>query len=498
MSNEQDPDRWARLRFAVIGPLLAAPPPRGELHSALTELSKRSWLHPVDGTAIKFAYSTIERWYHSARRAQDPVAALRRQRRTDAQVSRCLSPSLCQEIDALYQRHSGWSMQLHYDNLVALVKQHPELGTLPSYATVRRYFKAHGYHRKRRPKRQTPGALGAVVRLEQREVRSYEMDHVNALWHTDFHHGSKRVLLPDGRWITPLLLGVIDDHSRVICHLQWYSDETAQSFVHGLSQALQKRGLPRALMCDNGAAMKSEEFSAGLHTLGIVLDHTLPYSPYQNGKKETFWGNVEGRLLAMLEHVQDLTLEQLNRITQVWVEQEYHHKRHRDIDTTPIKRFVQSPNLSRPCPDSAALRRAFCRTVSRKTRRSDGTVALAGARYEIPNRYRHLERVRLSYAQWNLSEVELLDPNTPTPLCRLYPIDKSANAQGQRRSLEPLANGLVNSPATDSDTTLLNKADSQWPPLLRQMLADFAATGLPPAYLPQLSDVQTDNKEPSP
>lgn len=489
MSHEYDQDRWARLRFAVIGPLLAAPPPRGELHGTLNELSKRSWTNPVDGTAIEFGYSTIERWYHTARLAQDPIAALRRQRREDAQVSRRLSPALRQEIDALYQRHSDWTVQLHYDNLVALSEQYPELGAVPSYATVRRYFKAQGYHRKRRPKRQTPGAIAAVERLEQREVRSYEMDHVNALWHTDFHHGSKRVLLPDGRWITPLLFGVIDDHSRVICHLQWYSDETAQSFVHGLSQALQKRGLPRSLMCDNGAAMKSEEFTQGLHTLGIVLAHTLPYSPYQNGKKETFWGNIEGRLIAMLEQVQQLTLEQLNHITQVWVEHEYHHKRHRDIDTTPIKRFVDSPNVSRPCPDSATLRRAFCRTVSRKTRRSDGSVALAGARYEIPNRYRYLERVRLSYARWNLSEVELLDPHTPTPLCRLYPSDKSANAQGQRRSLEP----LPDSPDTESDT-LLSKSDPQWPPLLRQMLADFAATGLPPAYLPQLTQA---NKEPS-
>lgn len=56
-------------------------------------------------------------------------------------------------------------------------------------------------------------------------MRSYEMDHVNALWHTDFHHGSKRVLLADGLWNTPLLFGVIDDHSRLICHLHWYGDE---------------------------------------------------------------------------------------------------------------------------------------------------------------------------------------------------------------------------------------------------------------------------------
>ncbi|OED41242.1 hypothetical protein AB833_10135 [Chromatiales bacterium (ex Bugula neritina AB1)] len=77
MSDEQDLDRWARLRFAIIGPLLAAPPVRGELQRALRELSQRCWTHPNDGTAIYFGFSTLERWYHVARRAQDPVAALR-------------------------------------------------------------------------------------------------------------------------------------------------------------------------------------------------------------------------------------------------------------------------------------------------------------------------------------------------------------------------------------------------------------------------------------
>lgn len=91
-----------------------------------------------------------------------------------------------------------------------------------------------------------------------------------------------------GHWCTPLLLGVIDDHSRLICHLQRYFDETAETLVHGLSQALQKRGLPRALMSDNGAAMVAEEFTAGLHTLGIVHETTPPYSPYQNAKQQSF------------------------------------------------------------------------------------------------------------------------------------------------------------------------------------------------------------------
>lgn len=50
----------------------------------------------------------------------------------------------------------------------------------------------------------------------------------------------------------------IDDRSRLVCHLQWYLDETAQSLIHALCQAFMKRGLPRALMTDNGAAMLAE------------------------------------------------------------------------------------------------------------------------------------------------------------------------------------------------------------------------------------------------
>ena len=79
--------------------------------------------------------------------------------------------------------------------------------------------------------------------------------------------------------MTPMLMGVLDDRSRLVCHLQWYLDETAYSLIHALCQALMKRGLPRALMSDNGAAMLAEETTSGLARLGIVHQTTLPYSP---------------------------------------------------------------------------------------------------------------------------------------------------------------------------------------------------------------------------
>ncbi|WP_031599589.1 integrase catalytic domain-containing protein, partial [Ferrovum myxofaciens] len=83
-----------------------------------------------------------------------------------------------------------------------------------------------------------------------------------------------------GEWITPIALGVIDDHSRLICHLQWYAHENTECLVHCVSQALKRRGSPRTIYSDNGSAMISGEFTAGLHHLGILALNTRPRSAW--------------------------------------------------------------------------------------------------------------------------------------------------------------------------------------------------------------------------
>jgi transposase InsO family protein len=368
-----------------------------------------------------------------------------------------------------WREHPGWTAQLHLDNLRAACKDSDT--PVASYTTVRRYLRAQGMHRQAAPKRSSDGAVAARDRLEQLEVRSFEVEHVAALWHLDFHHASRKVLTRSGAWVKPMLLGVIDDRSRLVCHLQWYLDETAQSLVHGLSQAFMKRGLPRALMTDNGAAMLSEEVAAGLAALGIVHRTTLPYSPYQNAKQESFWGRIEGRLMAMLEGEQALTLELLNEATQAWVEQEYHRTVHSELTVTPLERYLGGPTVARPCPESSVLREAFRLEVTRRVRRSDGTISLGGTRWEIPARLRHLSDVHVRYARWDFSHVDVVDARTGAVLCQIRPLDKSANADGQRRRLDPAGQDLSALPPTGMA------------PLLRELLADYAATGVPPAYL---------------
>jgi transposase InsO family protein len=479
-------ERWAHLRFAVVGPLLSAPPPRGELQTALAALAEKSWRHPVSDTPTRFGVSTIERWYHQARRATvDPVGVLRRKVRSDAGQQTAVGEKLKQAMLKQYAEHPRWSYALHYGNLAAQVRSEAALGPLPSYASIRRFMKAHGLIKRRRFP-DTPGGRRAAARLEAREVRSFEAEYVHGLWHLDFHHGSKKVLTPAGEWVTPRLLGVLDDRSRLACHLQWYLGETAEHLVHGLAQAFQKRALPRALMSDNGAAMLAAEFTQGLARLGIVHQPTLPHSPYQNAKQEVFWAQVEGRLVAMLEGVADLTLAALNDATQAWVEMEYQRTIHSETRQSPLERCAAGPDVGRPSPSSNALRLAFTAEEHRTQRRSDGTVSLNGQRFELPARYRQLSRIAVRYANWDLTHVHLVDERTGTVLARLYPLDKTQNADGRRRTLTP---GLLD-PAT-----LAAPSRSGIAPLLRQLMTDYAATGLPPAYLPLTDPI--DESHPS-
>jgi hypothetical protein len=345
---------------------------------------------------------------------------------------------------------------------------------MPSYKCVLRALRENGWLRRHEPANPSAGQTRAADRRERREVRGFEASHVHGLWHLDFHLAKMSILDPAGKWHRPAALAILDDRSRLCCHLQFYLAETAECLVHGLSQAIMKRGLPRALMTDNGAAMVAEETRRGLERLGIRHETTLPYSPYQNGKQEVFWAQLEGRLLELLRGVERLELAFINRAAQAWAEQDYQRRDHREIGLSPLQKMLAGPCVGRPAPDADTLRLAFTRRLSRSPRHSDATVVVDGIRYELPARFGHLKTVILHSPGWDKSQMTLVDPDTGAPLAQLLPQDKTRNASGLRRVIRPL-----------SSQCATPEPDGPLPALLRKWMADYAATGLPPAYLPK-------------
>jgi hypothetical protein len=181
---------------------------------------------------------------------------------------------------------------------------------------------------------------------------------------------------------------------------------------------------------------------------------------------------VEGRLLAMLEGQADLTLALLNEATQAWVEMEYNREVHSEISQAPLTRWLDGPTVGRESPTVDDLRLAFTAGETRSQRRSDGTASIEGARFEIPSRFRHLRKLHLRYASWDLTHVWLVDERTGAVLSRLYPLDKARNADGFRGVTKPTAPQALPQPAGIA-------------PLLRKLMTEYAATGLPPAYIPK-------------
>lgn len=477
---------WAEFRFGVIGALLSNPPEPGELRSRLKQLSETEWKHPISGMKFRVSLPTVERWYYaSSKQDKDPVGVLRRKLRCDSGTTRHLTPEMKTWLQNNYRAHPSWSGQLHCDNLKVWLEQNPSCGMASSYATILRYMRLKGWDKK--PRVRSPNAPGRIVaaeRLESREVRLYEVEYVGGLWHLDFHHASRQLRNERGEFATPLALCILDDHSRLGCHLQWYWSEDTRSLAHGFNQAVQKRGIPRSVLSDQGAAMKSAEFTEGCTRLGITLEHTLPYSPYQNGKQESFWGILEGRMMAMLESKRDLTIEELNQVSQAWMEMEYNRRIHSETNQTPVDRWLNGKSVLRPAPQYDVLRLAFRRDEIRTQRRSDGTVSILGKRFEIPAAYRALPKMVVRYAEWDLRHVHLIDPRTQAQLAPLYPVDRKRNAEGLRRR--------IGSPVTEKSEQVGTSTGGELPPLLAKLVAEHAASGLPPAYIPIQSETQEE------
>jgi len=174
--------------------------------------------------------------------------------------------------------------------------------------------------------------------------------------------------------------------------------------------------------------------------------------------------------------VQPLTLEFLNRATQAWIEMEYNRHHHEEIKQSPLQRFLKESNVSRRSPENQVMRLAFTVVQHRSQRRSDGTISINNKRFEIPSRFRHLRRLQVRYQSWDLSSAYLVDERSGSMLARIYPQDKIKNAQGYRRTLEPIAEDMPAAAQSKSDPL---------PPLLHKLMREYAATGLPPAYIPK-------------
>ena len=122
-------------------------------------------------------------------------------------------------------------------------------------------------------------------------------------------------------------------------------------------------------------------------------------------------------------------------------------------------RFHQNPWSSPVAPTSTVPPLALRRCCSAALR-------------AIPT-HRHLGKLTVRYARWDLSSADLWDDALGVVLATIYPVDREANASGFRRPLAPV------------QSTPMTTKPSGMAPLLRRYVEQHRQTGLPLAYLPK-------------
>jgi transposase InsO family protein len=354
----------ALFRYGVIADLVHLAPHHRGLYAALEQKAAQDYTIP-GSLRRHVAAETMRGWLRDYRRGG--FDALVPRVRADQGNTRSIPSAV---VDLLCQLKED-EPALSIPNLLKRVRaKHADLVTdevkLPE-STVHRLLARRGLTRK--PPDEPTG----------KDRRRFEHECAGDLWMSDVMYGPK--LRDAGRQRQTYLIAFIDDATRVVPYATFTFSEGAVAYLSVLEQAVRRRGIPKRLYVDNGAAFRSKQLAVVCAKLGIALIHAKPYTPQGKGKMERWFRTVRMQLLATLlaEHL--VSLDTLNRALAAWVEGEYHHAPHRGLrDETPADKWARTcEGVRMPGGD---LGDHFLAEQKRKVQK-DRTVTLDGVAFEV-------------------------------------------------------------------------------------------------------------------
>jgi transposase InsO family protein len=158
-------------------------------------------------------------------------------------------------------------------------------------------------------------------------ARRYQKKYRNQLWHSDLKYGSYLPIGANGAKKQVYLAIFVDDATRFILHGEFYPVLDQIIVEDCFRKAIGKFGVPDKVYFDNGKQYRNKWMLRACAQMGIRLLYAKPYSPESTGKVERFNRVVDSFLSeAALEKPQ--SLDKLNQLFWVWLEECYQKKPH--------------------------------------------------------------------------------------------------------------------------------------------------------------------------
>lgn len=197
----------------------------------------------------------------------------------------------------------------------------------------------------------------------------------NYLWQSDIKYG----IYINGQ--PTYMVCFIDDCTRNIMHSEFYTVFDQKIVQDCFRKALLKFGSPDSVYFDNGKQYRTDWMKRACGKLGIKLLYAKPYNPEGKGKQERYNQTVDS-FLREVALIKPKSLDELNRLYTVWMDECYLHKAHSALDgKSPFEKY-QSDSHEIRMLSSEEVADAFLSSEKRKVDKS-GCISFCGQKYEV-------------------------------------------------------------------------------------------------------------------
>jgi transposase InsO family protein len=374
-----DEDDWAVFWCTLLGPILLEEVEAGERRAYLKQLSRQEVTLP-NGHQKRLSYSTLRRKVRRFR--QQKIAGLRRRRRKDRGHTRKKRQQMITRAVELKRQQPGRSPRMINKFLAK------EFGRTIPVSTMNRHFRQQCVTRRQ---------LG----VEEVKIRCrWTREESNALWLGDFADGP--VVLQDGRAVKSHLSVWIDCHSRYLPDGRYYFRENLDILADSLLRAWAAEGASRQLYVDNAKIYHARGLRLACTHLNIELLHRPPREPQPGGLVERVIQTIQHQFEAEVRAGTVLTLSELNRYFQAWLQRDYHLTVHSETNQTPQARYEESSRFRRHV-NLAEVREFFDERERRKVDPEFSDVRVKNRFYAVDPRLRG-DRVIVSYDPFSSGE----------------------------------------------------------------------------------------------
>ena len=285
-------------------------------------VSQQTFVDQSTGKQYRFTWRTIETWV--VRHKKHGMSVLDKKTRSDKNTQRKVSSA--QLAEAINEVLPTLSLN--------------KVGKIPKSTLYRCLLEKHYFSRQQL----SPTTFYRHIRendllntaTTEKLRSSFAMRFANELWQGDTMYGPS-IKQNDGQWKKTFLIAFIDDASRLITHAEFFYRDNTENMVDAFRIALYKRGKPERLYFDNGSNYISKEILQACVRLDIRLSHAPVRDGAAKGKIERFFRGFRDRFLVM--HTNFDSLEQLNYLTQEWIENQYNNQPHSSLQMKPLDRF---------------------------------------------------------------------------------------------------------------------------------------------------------------